>query len=66
MKKEVLNENELKITNNINGKEFKSYLTEGFLNGDFMTKDEFCQRLEILKNTLIKKHKMMYGNYNSK
>ena len=46
-------------------KEFKEKLTEGFQNGTFMTADEFCKKLEMLKTSLINKYKMRYGNDNS-
>lgn len=55
MGKKVLNENEQKIIDEVKDVKFKTYLMEGFLNGDFMTSDEFCQRLENLKTSLIKK-----------
>ena len=61
MEKKVLNETEQKILNEVKDTEFKKILIEGFLNGEFMTSDEFCQRLEMLKASLIKKHKMLYG-----
>lgn len=56
MRKIVLNESEQKITNGVKDEEFKAYLTEGFLSGDFMTTEEFCQKLETLKTSLINKH----------
>ena len=65
MKKNILNENEQKIIDEVKDNRFKDQLTEGFQNGTFMTADDFCQRLETLKNSLINKHKMRYGNGNS-
>ena len=65
MKKNILNENEQKIMDEVKGNRFKDQLTEGFQNGTYMTADDFCQRLETLKTSLINKHKMRYGNGNS-
>ena len=65
MKEKVLNENEQTIIEEVKDNEFREQLTEGFQNGTFMTADEFCQKLEILKTSLINKHKMRYGNGNS-
>ena len=53
------------IINEVKEIGFKKQLTEGFQNGTYMTTDEFCQHLEILKASLIKKHKMRYVNGNS-
>ena len=64
MEKKVLNEAEQKIINEVKDKELKEMLTEGFINGEFMTSDEFCQKLETLKASLIKKHQMLYGESN--
>lgn len=55
MRKIILNESEEKITNEVKDEGFKTYLTEGFLNGDFMTIEDFCQRLETLKASILKK-----------
>ena len=65
MTKKILNENEQKIINEVKDAEFKKQLTEGFQNGSYMTVQEFCNRLETLKTSLIKKHNMRYGNGNS-
>ena len=65
MKKNILNENEQKIIDEVKDNRFKDQLTEGFQNGTFMAADDFCQRLETLKTSLINKHKMRYGNGNS-
>ena len=65
MKKNILNENEQKIMDEVKDNRFKDQLTEGFQNGTFMTADDFCQRLEPLKTSLIYKHKMRYGYGNS-
>ena len=65
MKKNILNENEQKIIDEVKDNRFKDQLTEGFQNGTFMTADDCCQRLETLKTSLINKHKMRYGNGNS-
>ena len=61
----VMKKEEKQIINEVKNIEFKKQLTEGFQNGDFMTADEFCQRLEMLKASLIKKQKMVYGNGNN-
>lgn len=61
----ILNENEQKIIEEVKDEEFKEKLTEGFQTGTFMTADEFCKKLEMLKTSLINKHKMRYGNDNS-
>ncbi|MCF0213802.1 MAG: hypothetical protein HUK13_05775 [Muribaculaceae bacterium] len=65
MNKKVLNENEQKIINEVKDVEFRNYLIEGFKNGSFMTSEEFCEKLETLKASLISKYKMRYGNGNS-
>ena len=65
MKKNILNENEQKIIDEVKDNRFKDQLTEGFQNGTFMTADDFFQILETLKTSLINKHKMRYGNGNS-
>jgi hypothetical protein len=64
MKKTILNENEQKIINEAKDPKFKELLTEGFKRGTIMTADEFCRKLEMLKTSLIKKHKMRDGNDN--
>lgn len=63
--KVVLNESEQKIIDGIRENEFKEQLTEGFQKGTFMTVDDFCQRLEIMKTALINKYKMIHGNGDS-
>ena len=63
--KKILNENEQKIIEEVKDNELKEQLTEGFQNGTFMTVNEFCEKLETLKTSLINKHKMRYGNDNS-
>ncbi len=65
MAKNLLNENVQKIINEVKDPQFRKHLTEGFQNGSFMTTDEFCQKLETLKNSLINKHKMININGNS-
>ena len=65
MKKNILNENEQKIIDEVKDNRFKDQLTEGFQNGTYMTADDFCFFLETLKTSLINKHKMRYGNGNS-
>lgn len=59
MKKKILNENEQKIITEIKDTEFREKLSDGFKNGSFMTTEEFCQKLETLKISLINKYKDM-------
>ena len=61
----MLNENQRKIINGVKDKNFKKQLIEGFMNGELMTSEEFCQKLEDLKASLIKKHKMRTDKTNS-
>ena len=62
MAKKTLNEIEQKIINEVKDIEFKAKLTEGSQNGQFMTREEFCQRLEKLKTSLLQKYRMRHGN----
>ena len=43
---------EQRIVDNIKDIPFKNLLTEGFLNGEYMTSDEFHEKLETLKESL--------------
>ena len=65
MKKKILNENEQKIITEIKDTEFREKLSDGFKNGSFMTTEEFCQKLETLKISLINKYKVRNGGCNS-
>ena len=61
----MLDENQREIINGVKDKNFKKQLIERFMNGEFMTSEEFCQKLEDLKASLIKKHKMRTDKTNS-
>ena len=65
MEKKMLDENQREIINGVKDKNFKKQLIERFMNGEFMTSEEFCQKLEDLKASLIKKHKMRTDKTNS-
>lgn len=52
----VLTEETKKRVNEAKDKDFKT-LTEGSQNGDFMASEEFCQRQETLKTSLVQNHK---------
>ena len=57
MKKKILNENEQKKITEIKDTEFREKHSDGFKKGSFMTTEEFCQKLETLKISLINKYK---------
>lgn len=65
MEKDQLNDDEQKIINDIKDIEFREKLQDGFQRGSFMTANEFCQKLETLKNALINRHEVSNGNSNS-
>lgn len=52
MAKERMTDAEQRIVDNIKDIPFKNLLTEGFLNGEYMTSDEFLEKLETLKESL--------------
>lgn len=37
--------------------EFRKRLAEGLRNGTFMTADEFCRKLDTLKDSLVNRHR---------
>ena len=37
--------------------EFQKRLAEGLRNGTFMTADEFCRKLDALKESLVNRHR---------
>lgn len=52
MAKERMTDAEQRIVDNIKDIPFKNLLTERFLNGEYMTSDEFHEKLETLKESL--------------
>lgn len=65
MKKMALTENETKVIKLITDGDIKQHLLEGFMTNQFMTVEDFCDKLEVLKASLIEKHKIKYGGHNS-
>lgn len=52
MAKERMTDEEQRIVENITDIHFRKQLTKGFLNGEYMTADEFHEKLETLKESL--------------
>lgn len=64
MKKCILSESESKTIKSIKDNRIKQQLIEGFTTNQFMTVDDFCDKLEKLKDSLIEEYNMKYGNNN--
>ena len=65
MGKKILSESETKIIKSEKDEDMKQKLMEGFISNQFMTLEDFCNKLEDLKASLIEKHKKKYGGHNS-
>lgn len=59
--KNILNENEQKLIDEVKDNELRAQLIDGFQNGTYMTVNDFCQRLEELKTSLTKRNQRRYS-----